>query len=37
MRKNTIEIVSEYVCLQLGGLYGFDGNEYGVKLNLYEI
>ena len=26
-----VEIDCEYVCVKLGGLYGFDGNEYGVK------
>ena len=30
----VVEVVCEYVCVQLGGLYGFDGNEYGVKFCL---
>lgn len=30
--KYAIEAICEYVCVQLGGLYWFDGNLYGVDL-----
>ena len=35
--KYIIEVVCEYVCVQLGGLYGFDGNEHGVLVGCFGI
>jgi hypothetical protein len=37
MRNTLLRLSMNYVRVRLGGLYGLDGNDFGVNLNSYEI